>query len=96
VRTVFFELTGQPRSVKIRDRSVVTVKQPRRKAEVSNGNHVAASMSGTSATLKRNQMTIEAMAMEPSVRSGRGCVVDAVLATPGEAVDSKDLLIVLT
>ena len=42
MRTVFFKRDRQPHSVKIRDRGVVAVKPPRRKAEASNCNHVAA------------------------------------------------------
>jgi pyruvate carboxylase len=106
MRTVFFELNGQPRSVKIRDRSAVAVKPPRRKAEMSNGNHVAAPMPGTVATVNVVPgakvarcdvlVTIEAMKIETSVRSDRAGTVAEVVATPGESIDAKDLLVVLT
>lgn len=104
-RTVFFELNGQPRSVKVPDRSQVALKPPRRKAEIANANHVAAPMPGTVATVAVVQgarvargdvlLTIEAMKMETSVRADRDATVAEVLTKPGEAVDAKDLLVVL-
>jgi len=104
-RTVFFELNGQPRSVKVPDRSQVAVKPPRRKAEVANANHVGAPMPGTVATVAviagakvaRGEvlLTIEAMKMETSVRADRDATIAEVVTRPGEGVDAKDLLIVL-
>ena len=104
-RTVFFELNGQPRSVKVPDRSQVAVKPPRRKAEVANANHVGAPMPGTVATVAvipgakvaRGDvlLTIEAMKMETSVRADRDATIAEVVTRPGEGVDAKDLLVVL-
>ena len=104
-RTVFFELNGQPRSVKVPDRSQVAVKPPRRKAEVANANHVGAPMPGTVATVAvlagakvaRGDvlLTIEAMKMETSVRADRDATIAEIVTRPGEAVDAKDLLIIL-
>jgi pyruvate carboxylase len=104
-RTVFFELNGQPRSVKVADRSKVALKPPRRKAEPANPSHVAAPMPGTVATvsvavgskIKQGDVlvTIEAMKMETSVRADRDGAVAEVITKPGEAIDAKDLLIVL-
>ncbi|MBC7982405.1 MAG: pyruvate carboxylase, partial [Candidatus Obscuribacterales bacterium] len=105
-RTVFFELNGQPRSVKVNDRSKVALKPPRRKAEPANPNHVAAPMPGTVATVnvaagsKVAQgdvlITIEAMKMETSVRAERDGAIAEVVTKPGESVDAKDLLVVLS
>lgn len=47
-RTVFFELNGQPRSVKVPDRSQVALKPPRRKAEIGDASHIGAPMPGRS------------------------------------------------
>jgi pyruvate carboxylase len=104
-RTVFFELNGQPRSVKVADRSHVAVKPPRRKADPTNANHVAAPMPGTVATVPVSQggrvargdvlVTIEAMKMETTVRADRDATVAEVVTHPGEPIDSKDLLVVL-
>jgi pyruvate carboxylase len=105
MRTVFFELNGQPRSVKVADRSHVALKPPRRKVELTNPNHVAAPMPGTVATVPVSQggrvsrgdvlVTIEAMKMETTVRADRDATVAEVVTHPGEKVDSKDLLVVL-
>jgi pyruvate carboxylase len=104
-RTVFFELNGQPRSVKVADRSHVAVRPPRRKADAANANHVAAPMPGTVSAVAVSQgrqvargdvlVTIEAMKMETTVRADRDAIVAEVVTQPGEAVDAKDLLIVL-
>ena len=104
-RTVFFELNGQPRSVKVPDRSHVALKPPRRKADPTNANHVAAPMPGTVATVPVSQggrvsrgdvlVTIEAMKMETTVRADRDATVAEVVTHPGEPIDSKDLLVVL-
>jgi pyruvate carboxylase len=104
-RTVFFELNGQPRSVKVPDRSQVALKPPRRKAETADANQVGAPMPGTVATVAVRQgdkvkrgdvlLTIEAMKMETSVRADRDGSIGEVVTKPGETVDAKDLLVVL-
>ena len=103
-RTVFFELNGQPRSVKVADRSKVAKRPPRRKAEAGHSNEIGAPMPGTVATVTvlaghtvvRGDVlvTIEAMKMETSVRAERDGVVSEVVARPGQQVDAKDLLLV--
>jgi pyruvate carboxylase len=104
-RTVFFELNGQPRSVKVPDRSKVAKRPPRRKAEADHPDQVGAPMPGTVATVNVTAghevargdvlVTIEAMKMETSVRAERDGKVVEVVARPGEHVDAKDLLVVL-
>jgi len=104
-RTVFFELNGQPRSVKIADRSKVAKRPPRRKAEADHPDQIGAPMPGTIATVhavvghqvRRGDvlLTIEAMKMETSVRADRDGKVIEVVARPGQQVDAKDLLVVL-
>ena len=104
-RTVFFELNGQPRSVKVADRSKVAKRPPRRKAEADHPDQIGAPMPGTivtvhavvGQTVKRGDvlLTIEAMKMETSVRADRDGTVVEVVARPGQQVDAKDLLVVL-
>jgi pyruvate carboxylase len=104
-RTVFFELNGQPRSVKVPDRTHVALKPPRRKADAGDATHIGAPMPGTIATVavavgakvSRGDVliTIEAMKMETSVRADRDGTVAEVVTKPGEMVDAKDLLIVI-
>ena len=50
-RTVFFELNGQPRSVRVPDHSQVAKRPPARKAEPGNPAQVGAPMPGTVASV---------------------------------------------
>ena len=103
-RTVFFELNGQPRPIRVPDKSQVAKRPPRRKAESGNAKHVGAPMPGTIGTvparvgqsLARGDtlLTLEAMKMETTVRAEQDGVIKEVLAKPGQAVDAKDLLVV--
>jgi pyruvate carboxylase len=104
-RSVFFELNGQPRSVRIADRSQVAKRPPPRKAESGNTGHVGAPMPGTIGTLVVHVgqklargdalLTLEAMKMETTVRAEREGVVKEVLVKPGQQIDTKDLLLVI-
>jgi len=103
-RTVFFELNGQPRSVRVPDRSQVARRPAARKAEAGNRDHVAAPMPGTVVTVavqvgtkvQRGDvlLTLEAMKMEAAVRAEHDGTVAEVVAKPGLAVEAKDLLVV--
>ncbi len=104
-RTVFFELNGQPRPVRIPDRSTVATRAPTRKAEIGDPNQIGAPMPGTVVTLavKPGQrlsrgdtlLTLEAMKMEAAVRAERDGEVAEVLVRPGQAVEAKDLLVTM-
>ena len=104
-RSVFFELNGQPRSVRIADRSQVAKRPPPRKAESGNAGHVGAPMPGTIGTLVVHVgqklargdalLTLEAMKMETTVRAEREGVVTEILVKPGQQIDTKDLLLVI-
>jgi pyruvate carboxylase len=104
-RTVFFELNGQPRSVRARDTSQVAKRPERRKAETGNPQHVGAPMPGKIVTVAAKVgakvargdtlLTLEAMKMEAAVRADADGTVQEVLVRPGLAVDAKDLLVVL-
>jgi pyruvate carboxylase len=105
-RTVYFELNGQPRSVRVPDKSQVAKRPPQRKAEPGNPLQLGAPMPGTITTIStalgrkiaRGDIlaTLEAMKMETAVRAeGDGEVVE-ILTSPGQQVDAKDLLIVLS
>ncbi len=104
-RTVFFELNGQPRSVRVADRSQVAQRPPQRKVDSGNPGHVGAPMPGTIATVAvkvgqkvargETLLTLEAMKMEAAVRAEKGGTVNEVLAKPGQQVDAKDLLVVI-
>jgi len=104
-RTVFFELNGQPRSVRVPDQQQVATRPPTRKAESGNPQQVGAPMPGVVGTVTATAgarvargdtlLTLEAMKMESAVRAEVAGEVAEVLARPGQAVDAKDLLVVL-
>jgi pyruvate carboxylase len=103
-RTVFFELNGQPRPVRVPDRSQVPKRAPQRKVEPGNPKHLGAPMPGTigAVAVRPGQqlargdvvLTLEAMKMETTVRAELDGLIKEVLAKPGLAVDAKDLLVV--
>jgi pyruvate carboxylase len=104
-RTVFFELNGQPRSVRVIDRALIPLRPPQRKIEAGNIRHVGAPMPGTIATVAVSVgqkvargdvlLTLEAMKMQTAVRAEIDGTVSEVLVRPSSQVDAKDLLVVL-
>jgi pyruvate carboxylase len=105
MRTVFFELNGQPRSVRVADRRRVAQRPQPRKVEAGNACHVGAPMPGVvtlvsiapGAHVARGEvlLTLEAMKMETAVRAEVAGEVAELLVRPGQAVEAKDLLVVL-
>jgi pyruvate carboxylase len=104
-RAVMFELNGQPRAIRVVDRSVVATKPLVKKAQLNNPAEVGAPMPGqvlavqVVAGQRVNTgdllLSMEAMKMETAVRAERSAEVLEVLVRPGQAVDAKDLLLVL-
>ena len=104
-RKVFFELNGQPRTLRIPDRSlkVTTVSMP--KADPSNPGHVASPMPGkvgagvVTVGLKVAKgdklLSIDAMKMETAVYAPIAGKVKEVNVKPGSTVEAKDLLVVI-
>ncbi|MEG3660991.1 pyruvate carboxylase [Celeribacter halophilus] len=100
---VFFELNGQPRTVRVKDRSVASSVVANAKAELGNPKHVGAPMPGVVATVavvagqavKKGDvlLTIEAMKMETSITADHDGTVKAAHVAPGSQIDAKDLLI---
>ncbi|HEY0832521.1 MAG TPA: biotin/lipoyl-containing protein, partial [Azospirillum sp.] len=105
-RAVFFELNGQPRTIKVTDRGVAPARAAHPKAEDGNPAHVGAPMPGmVSAILARvgqrveagdALMSLEAMKMETTVRAERAGTVERIVAEQGRNVETKDLLVVLS
>lgn len=101
--TVFFELNGQPRPVKVVDESRAPDVAPREKAQDGNPNHVAAPMPGlvVSVSVQPGQTVepgdvlaaIEAMKMQTAIHTDRAGTIRRVVAAAGTQVDAKDLLI---
>jgi pyruvate carboxylase len=105
MRTVFFELNGQPREVDVPDRSLEGNLHKQPKADPDDPTHVAAPMPGkvSSVAVKKGQdvkagerlLSIEAMKMETAVYCPRDTKVSDVLVKAGTQVSARDLLIVL-
>ncbi len=105
LRTVFFEVNGQPRQINVTD-SAYEVSRPKPpKADPADPGQVGAPMPGlivqinvaSGDTVRAGEvlMIIEAMKMQTSVRAERDSTVGAVKVEPGQQVDVKDLLLEL-
>jgi pyruvate carboxylase len=102
---VFFELNGQPRTIRVPNRKAAATQTRRAKAETGNADHVGAPMPGVVASVAVSAgqkvqdgdllLTIEAMKMETGLHAERDAVVRAVHVAPGGQIDAKDLLIEL-
>ena len=100
---VFFELNGQPRSVKIENRKVAATVVRRPKADPANPCHVSAPMPGVVASVAVTEgrpvvagdllVTIEAMKMETALHAERDGTVTTLHVAAGQAVEAKDLLL---
>jgi pyruvate carboxylase len=105
MRTVFFELNGQPREVNVPDRSLEASLHKHPKANPDDPDHVAAPMPGkvSNVAVKNGQdvkagerlLSIEAMKMETAVYCPRDAKVKAVLVNAGSIVTAGDLLVEL-
>ncbi|AJE47940.1 pyruvate carboxylase [Celeribacter indicus] len=100
---VFFELNGQPRTIRVPDRSAAASVAVNAKADMGNPKHVGAPMPGVVATVavaagqavKKGDvlLTIEAMKMETSITADQDGTVKAVHVSPSSQIDAKDLLV---
>ncbi|MCY4220092.1 MAG: pyruvate carboxylase [Thiotrichales bacterium] len=103
---VFYELNGQPRSVKVENREATASAVRRPKADPADPCHVAAPMPGVVASLAVAEgrtvvtgdllMTIEAMKMETALHAERDGTVAALHVAAGQSVEAKDLLLEFT
>jgi len=102
---VFFELNGQPRTIRVPNREVKAKTAQRMKADPANPDHVGAPMPGSVASVTVSAgakvkpgdllLTIEAMKMETGLHADRDATVKAVHVQPGTQIEAKDLLIEL-
>ncbi|WP_347917087.1 pyruvate carboxylase [Paracoccus marcusii] len=100
---VFFELNGQPRQVRVPNRSATGAQAARPKADAANPGHVGAPMPGVVASVGVAQgaqvkqgdllLTIEAMKMETGLHADRDGTIKALHVGPGQQIDAKDLLV---
>ncbi len=104
-KRAFFEINGQPSSIRVLDRHLAPADVSHEKAQTDNPAHVAAPMPGlvvtVAAELGQNVsrgdplVTIEAMKMETVISAEADGVVERVAATVGMQVEAKDLLVVV-
>ncbi|MGY6549568.1 MAG: pyruvate carboxylase [Roseinatronobacter sp.] len=102
---VFFELNGQPRTIRVPNREIKAKTTQRPKADATDPGHIGAPMPGSVASVlvaagaKVNAgdllLTIEAMKMETGIHADRAATVKAVHVQAGAQIDAKDLLVEL-
>jgi pyruvate carboxylase len=103
-RTVFFELNGQPRSIRIEDHALESLRPINRMADDANPNHIGAPMPGliTGVVVQPGQkvlrgdrlLSIEAMKMETGINAEKDGVIAEVIVAVDAQVGAGDLLIV--
>ena len=100
---VFFELNGQPRTVKVSNKHMVATIEKHPKADAANPNHVPAPMPRMIASVAVTQgkhveagdllVTIEVMKMEIAICAEQSEIIAWVVAGAGTQVDAKDLIL---
>ena len=100
---VFFELNGQPRVIRVPNRSVKAKTAARPKAQDGNPAHVGAPMPGAIASIAVSVgqkvragdllLNIEAMKMETGLHADRAATIKAIHVLAGAQIEAKDLLI---
>jgi pyruvate carboxylase len=102
-RVLYFELNGQPREVIIQDMTIESDITQKPKADVSNPDHIGATMPGTvlkvvidkGSRVKRGDhlLITEAMKMETTVQAPYDGIVKEIHVTTGSSITTGDLLI---
>jgi pyruvate carboxylase len=105
MRTLFFELNGQPREVNVRDRSLRVTERSHPKADPADAGHVGAPTAAvvSSVAVQANQavergaklLTLEAMKMQSNIYAPIAGKVAKLLVSPGQHVEAKDLLVAI-
>ncbi len=104
-RRAFFEVNGQPSSIRVLDRHLAPVGVSHEKADTANPAHVPAPMPGLVVTVAVEEgqsvsrgdplVTIEAMKMETVISAESDGTVRRISASVGMQVEAKDLLVVI-
>jgi pyruvate carboxylase len=105
MRTVFFELNGQPREVEVRDKSAKAAAGVRRKADPANKGNVGAPMPGavTVVHVKAGQqvkkgdrlLVMDAMKMQTTVYAPIDGTITEIAVNPRDTVEARDLLLAI-
>jgi pyruvate carboxylase len=103
---VFFELNGQPRSIKVPNRSVTPSIKRAEKADDTNPAHIGAPLPGVvmsiavqdGQSVKKGDLvlTLEAMKMETAIYANQSGTINRMCVAVGDGVDAKDLLLIIT
>ena len=101
-----FELNGQTRTIRLEQPGGGKSGSSRETADLSNPLHIAAPMPGAVVTVavKAGQqvrpgdvlLALEAMKMETHITADRAARIDRVLVAPGDRVQAKDLLLMMS
>jgi pyruvate carboxylase len=105
VRTLFFELNGQPREVNVRDRALRVVERSHPKADPADQGQIGATTAAvvSSVSVQANQtvergaklLTLEAMKMQSNIYAPISGKITRLLVSPGQHVEAKDLLVTI-
>ncbi|PZC48425.1 MAG: pyruvate carboxylase, partial [Chloroflexi bacterium] len=105
-RPVFFELNGEPRQVTVRDQALKAEVRNQPKVTPGEAGHVGAPTPGLitgvyvkrGAVVTRNDklLDLEAMKIQSTIYAPFDGRVEDVLVEPGQQVEPKDLLVVVT
>jgi pyruvate carboxylase len=105
LRTVFFELNGQPREIMVRDKSLRTAAPAHPKVNPSDPGHVGSPSPGVvtnvfvqlSHKVERGEklLMLEAMKMQSTIYAPISGRIAQLLVDPGQRVEAKDLLVVI-
>ena len=102
-RTIYFELNGVPREIKVRDHSVSSLLQTKIKADKQNPLHIGATMPGKVIKVFVNEgdqvkkgeylIVTEAMKMETTIQSSFDGTIKEIHVKQGDSIEAGDLLI---
>ncbi|MDQ2844389.1 MAG: pyruvate carboxylase [Acidobacteriota bacterium] len=105
MRTVFFELNGQPRQVEVRDKSIKAEANARRKADAAQAGQVGAPIPGAITTVYVQQgeevqkgdrlLILEAMKMQTTVYAPAAGKISEVAVKARDSVEARDLLVTI-
>jgi pyruvate carboxylase len=104
-RTIYFELNGQPREISVRDLSAEVSENRRPKADLSNTNHIGATMPGKVVKVLVEEgdkvrkgehlLVTEAMKMETTIQAPADGRIKTLLVKAGDMIEAGDLLLEL-
>ncbi len=105
MRTVFFELNGQPREVEVRDKSLKEIAGLRRKADPAKPGQIGAPIPGAITVLHAGigqqvnkgdrLLVMDAMKMQTTIYAPVPGTVKEITVACGDSVDARDLLLTI-